>query len=136
MSLHKLSTSQPYNVTCKLSSGAFKILPQPVRTDICPALDCSGGFSSGGSRGEALGAPVFWVRNEKNHGRKKNWQGKQNIGLDTPLVSVQTKTGSPIYCVELHGGTVCHQICDKQNPRWGCSSPFHPHVTILIDFIL
>ena len=137
MSLHKLSTSQPYtgNITCKLSSGAFNILPRPVRTDICPALDCSGGFSSGGSRGEARGAPVFWVRNEKNHGRKKKTgrASKTRSGYATGLCP--NKKWLPYLLCRAAWWNSLPSDLRQAKSLMGCSSPFHPHVMFLIDFI-
>ena len=104
----------------QVTSGAFKILPRPVRTDICPALDCSAGFpvaDLGERPGRLLPPPILGKEIKRNHGqKKKTGLGQAKQGLDMPLLSAQTKSGSPIYCLELLVVTACHRICDKQNP--------------------
>ena len=49
------------------------------------------------------------------------------LGLDPPLLSAQTKSGSPIYCLKLSCGTAYHQIWTSKIPdgdaHWNLFSP-------------
>ena len=68
---------------------------------------------------------------------KNNRLGKQTSSGWPPLLSAQTKSGSPIYCLEFLSGTVCHQIFAKSKIPDGGAHPCPiPTAKSFIDLII